>query len=168
MTSSQIIRVGSKPNDSCPFRFNYPREKTDLQGEGHVTVHRGGDRKDAAASQGTAGAPGSRNILPFGGSMALPKPCLWTGSVQNCKITNPCCSKAPGRWSFATATLGPTERPQLCVKTPTLSHQGFPGGSEGKESTCNAGDAWVGKMPWRRAWQPTPVFLPGDSRGRGA
>ena len=23
---------------------------------------------------------------------------------------------------------------------------------------------WVGKMPWRRAWQPTPVFLPGDSR----
>ena len=22
---------------------------------------------------------------------------------------------------------------------------------------------WVGKMPWRRAWQPTPVFLPGES-----
>ena len=25
-------------------------------------------------------------------------------------------------------------------------------------------DPWVGKMPWRRAWQSTPVFLPGDSR----
>ena len=26
---------------------------------------------------------------------------------------------------------------------------------------------WVGKIPWRRAWQPTPVFLPGESH-RGA
>jgi len=24
-------------------------------------------------------------------------------------------------------------------------------------------DPWFGKMPWRRAWQPTPVFLPGES-----
>ena len=23
--------------------------------------------------------------------------------------------------------------------------------------------SWVGKMPWRRAWPPTPVFLPGES-----
>ena len=23
----------------------------------------------------------------------------------------------------------------------------------------------VGKMPWRRKWQPTPVFLPGESHG---
>jgi len=22
-------------------------------------------------------------------------------------------------------------------------------------------DPWVGKIPWRREWQPTPVFLPG-------
>ena len=27
-------------------------------------------------------------------------------------------------------------------------------------------DPWVGKIPWRRAWQPTPVFLPGESHGR--
>ena len=25
---------------------------------------------------------------------------------------------------------------------------------------------WVGKIPWRRAWQPTPVFLPGESLGQ--
>ena len=25
---------------------------------------------------------------------------------------------------------------------------------------------WVGKIPWRRAWQPTPVFLPGESYGQ--
>ena len=24
-------------------------------------------------------------------------------------------------------------------------------------------DPWIGKIPWRRAWQPTPVFLPGES-----
>ena len=24
---------------------------------------------------------------------------------------------------------------------------------------------WVGKMPWRRRWQPTPAFLPGESQG---
>ena len=41
---------------------------------------------------------------------------------------------------------------------------GFPGSSDGKEGTCNAGDLgdpWFGKIPWRRAWQPTLVFLPG-------
>ena len=25
---------------------------------------------------------------------------------------------------------------------------------------------WVEKIPWRRNWQPTPVFLPGESRGQ--
>ena len=27
-------------------------------------------------------------------------------------------------------------------------------------------DPWVGKVPWRRQWQPTPVFLPGESHGQ--
>ena len=27
-------------------------------------------------------------------------------------------------------------------------------------------DPWVRKIPWRRAQQPTPVFLPGESRGQ--
>ena len=26
-------------------------------------------------------------------------------------------------------------------------------------------DPWVGKSPWRRTWQPTPVFFPGESQG---
>ena len=25
---------------------------------------------------------------------------------------------------------------------------------------------WVGKIPWRKKWQPTPVFLPGESHGK--
>ena len=27
-------------------------------------------------------------------------------------------------------------------------------------------DTWVGKIPWRRTWQPTPVFLPGEAHGQ--
>ena len=27
-------------------------------------------------------------------------------------------------------------------------------------------DPWIGKMPWRREWLPTPVFLPGESHGQ--
>ena len=27
-------------------------------------------------------------------------------------------------------------------------------------------DPWVGKVPWGRVWQPTPVFLPGESHGQ--
>ena len=27
-------------------------------------------------------------------------------------------------------------------------------------------DPWVRKIPWRRKWQPTPVFLPGESYGQ--
>ena len=42
-----------------------------------------------------------------------------------------------------------------------------------KESTCQCSrhrrydfDPWVGKIPWRRKWQPTPVFLPGTFHGQ--
>ena len=42
---------------------------------------------------------------------------------------------------------------------------GFPGGLDSKESACGRPgfDSWVGKIPWRRTRQPTPVFLPGES-----
>ena len=39
---------------------------------------------------------------------------------------------------------------------------GFPGGASGARLEF---DPWVGKIPWRREWQPTPVFLPGESHG---
>ena len=46
---------------------------------------------------------------------------------------------------------------------------GFPGSSDG--SVClQCGrpgfNPWVGKIPWRRKWQPTPVLLPGKFHGR--
>ena len=43
--------------------------------------------------------------------------------------------------------------------------EGFPDGSAGKESACIAGFIGdSGSIPGR-AWQPTPVFLPGESHG---
>ena len=46
---------------------------------------------------------------------------------------------------------------------------GFPSVSSGKKICFPMQDTqemrfypWVGKIPWRRAWQPTPVFLPGE------
>ena len=51
--------------------------------------------------------------------------------------------------------------------------RGFLGGASGKEPTCQCKrhkrlrfDPWVRKSPWRRAWQPTPVFLPGKPYGQ--
>ena len=51
--------------------------------------------------------------------------------------------------------------------------KGFPGGACGKEPACQCRrhkrfgfDPWVRKIPWKRAWQPTPVFLPGESHGQ--
>ena len=45
---------------------------------------------------------------------------------------------------------------------------GFPVGSGVKNPPANAGDmgSWVRKIPWRRRWQHTPVFLPGKSHGQ--
>ena len=40
---------------------------------------------------------------------------------------------------------------------------GFPGGSDSKECGRPGFDPWVGRILWRRAWQPTPVLLPGES-----
>ena len=48
-----------------------------------------------------------------------------------------------------------------------LHFTGLPWWLSGKESTCQCRRCgfgpWVGKIPWRKKWQPTPVFLPGQS-----
>ena len=52
---------------------------------------------------------------------------------------------------------------------------GLPRWFYGKESACQCKrhkrcrfSPWVGKIPWRRSWLPTPVFLPEESQGRGS
>ena len=51
--------------------------------------------------------------------------------------------------------------------------RGLPRRCSGKESTCQCRrherhgfDPWVGMILWRRTWQPTLVFLPGESHGQ--
>ena len=36
------------------------------------------------------------------------------------------------------------------------------------QETWDMFDLWVRKIPWRRAWQPIPEFLPGESHGQGS
>ena len=62
---------------------------------------------------------------------------------------------------------------QYLLVVAVIDYMGFLGGDNGKEPTCQCRrhqrqrlDPWVQKIPWRRAWQPTPVFSPGESRGQ--
>ena len=60
----------------------------------------------------------------------------------------------------------------LLTKVREVRVKGFPGNaSEERAFQCKRRkrcefDPWVGKIPWRGAWQPTPVFLPGESHGQ--
>ena len=52
-------------------------------------------------------------------------------------------------------------------------YQVLPRWLRGKESTCQCRklrrhgfDPWIGKIPWKRKWQPTPAFFPGKSHGQ--
>ena len=76
----------------------------------------------------------------------------------------------------------PTQRSSPCLPcllhwqadslplAPPYIYVGFPGGSR-RERIClqcrkPEFNPWVGKIPWGRAWQPTPVFLPGECHGQ--
>ena len=73
-------------------------------------------------------------------------------------------------WSDGTGwTSGETVKFEIFF----LLRLGFPGGANGNEPICQCRrckrcnfDPWVGKIPWRREWQPTPVFLPEESHGQ--
>ena len=60
----------------------------------------------------------------------------------------------------------------VCVYTYMYILWGFPSGSVVKNlpamRSCRRHkfDPWVGKISWRRAWKPTPLFLPGESCGQ--
>jgi len=51
------------------------------------------------------------------------------------------------------------------IRLSVIKKTGFPGGSYGKDSSCQSRrlefNPWVAKSPWRRKWQSTPVVLPG-------
>ena len=60
-----------------------------------------------------------------------------------------------------------------CFNHLSMYKLGFPAGTSGKEPACQCRrhkrhqfNPWVGEILWRRSWQPTPVFLPGESHGQ--
>ena len=70
------------------------------------------------------------------------------------------------RWSLFFLLCCTQLCPTLC--DPVDCSPGFPGGTSGKKRACQCRkckrrgfNPWVWKIPWNRAWQPTPVFLPG-------
>ena len=90
-------------------------------------------------------------ILPDPLAVKVQRPNRWTPR------------ESPAHFSYPSSLLS------LSFRSPSSSVWGFPGGSDGKESACNAGgrfNSWIRKIPWRREWQPTPVFLPGKSHGQ--
>ena len=58
----------------------------------------------------------------------------------------------------------------LRVREKVRGHRGFPRWFSAKQSACQDRrcrfDPWVGKIPWKKTWQPTPVLLPGKSHGQ--
>ena len=74
------------------------------------------------------------------------------------------------RHNLATKQPQPNVMGHIVKLFSVLILQGIPGVSDTKESACNVGDLgsspglWV---PWRKAWQTAPVFLPGESPWTG-
>ena len=63
--------------------------------------------------------------------------------------------------------------PQRCPEPFAMANRscmGLPWWLRDKEFACSCRrfgfDPWSVKIPWRRTWQPTPMFLPGKSRGQ--
>ena len=102
--------------------------------------------------------------------MFLTLPVVLAYSVQAC----PCSMQKE------TACRGLRQPLSVCDKSLSLQvfaehtvEPSFPGGTSGKGPACQCRrhtscglHPWVGKTPWRRARQPTPVFLPGESHGQ--
>ena len=89
-------------------------------------------------------------------------------------------SKSPSRinkkkhiWLYQSKTVEKErQRKILKIAIEKGKTTGVPWWLSGKESACQYRkhwrsrlDPWVGKIPWRRKWQPTPIFLPGKFHG---
>ena len=77
----------------------------------------------------------------------------------------------PVWWSCARLLRKQSASGMLCCTLGTKS--GLPWWLHGKQPACQRRrcrrrrfDPWVGKIPWRREWLPTPVFLPRKFHGQ--
>ena len=71
-----------------------------------------------------------------------------------------------GRWRGRGSQVGPASVPSLSLTLPAT----LPRWLSDKEFACHSRRCgfhpWVGKIPWRRKWQPTAVFQPGKPHGQ--
>ena len=83
----------------------------------------------------------------------------------------------PSHKSLSPSLAYPCKRRAFFISSgqasPCSPSEPSPGDASGEEPTCQGRrckkcgfKAWVGKILWRGAWQPTPVFSPGESDGQ--
>ena len=100
---------------------------------------------------------------------------MWNLSCRMCDLV-PRSGIKPGSSSLAAWSLShetTREVPQYPNDKFDLPSVIFPGGTSGKEPTCQCRRCkrcgfkpCFRKIPWRRTWQPTPIFLPGEFHGQ--
>ena len=119
---------------------------------------------------------------PRGRSLASPQLPPQLQPPPFCHLSSPCCLPLPTPFSsLMTPPFGPLSQ---ALAVPSISLlidpfclfasdplRGFPGGSDGKESACNAGDLDLipgsGRSPGEgNEWVATPTFLPGEVHGQ--
>ena len=104
---------------------------------------------------------------------------LWEGG-RGCPAWHLTSVFCPRYWAPAIMQVGPRRAGSNSILTMALESQycyaflwGFSSCSAGGESAgqcrkckrCGF-SSWVGKIPWERKWQATPIFLPGESCGQ--
>ena len=106
----------------------------------------------------TQGYPCHHTRVQLSWSLTAVPFCLanWALLEDNCGSSANPPRKPIWKWSSE-----PSKEPGYMPKTPMMPRGclGLQGGFPGVE--CSS-DLWVGRIPWRRAWQPTSVFLPGE------
>ena len=107
------------------------------------------------------------SLLAFWGSAAI-------ASLRSCLfLSNPAASRLLcTRFSLGIAWFASLYASYFPFRNWLILSLGFPGGASGKELTCQCRrrkrhrfDSSGGKIPWRKEWQPSPIFL-GESRGQ--
>ena len=82
---------------------------------------------------------------------------------------SPWTEEADGPWGHKRWDM--TEQLRSCANTENSDLPGL-SGLKTKKSVCQCRRhrfyPWIGKIPWRREWQPTPVFLPGKPHGQSS
>ena len=84
------------------------------------------------------------------------------------------CSSPIVKSCYATRGISQENRNSVGIFTSLrIQKEGLPRWARGKEPACQCRrhkeyrfDPWVRKISWRRKWQSTPVFLPGESHGQ--